>query len=267
MSNLYKHLYKQRYIVTEQNQCRVINSNQGVAEKLEALAREVSSTGAFVQGLTAEQVEIVQPEPEISLEEVRKEADAIIEAAKEQAKQQAEEMIALAEQQVESITANAQAEGESLGYQAGQQKAAEELEERRKRMEERRYALESEYQRKQEMLEPQILEAICDVFEKVFHIQFDQNKEILLHLIKNAILKIESTKEFQVRVSEKNYKYLETHKNEILNQVGQNIKLEIEADASMDEKQCVMETDSGFFECGIDIQFENLIKTIRSLSV
>lgn len=263
MSNL----YKQRYIVTEQNHCRVINSNQGVAEKLEALAREVNGTNGFVQGLMAEQVEIAPPEPEISLEEVRKEADAIIETARQQAKQEAEQMIAEAEQQVESITANAKAEGEALGYQEGQRKAAEELEERRKRMEERKYALESEYQRKQESLEPQILEAVCEVFEKVFCIQFDQNKEILLHLVKNAILKIESTKEFQVRVSEKNYKYLEEHKNEILSQVGQNIKLDIEADASMDEKQCVMETDSGFFECSIDVQFENLIKAIRSLSV
>lgn len=259
MSNL----YKQRYTVSGENQCRVINSNQILAQKLEALAQENRRKEGFVQGLTLEQVEVISMEPEFSLEEKRKEAEAII----QEAEKKAEQLIEDAKQQVEEITAAAQASGERMGYEAGHQKAAEELLERKKYMAERLQTMEDEFQKMCDDLEPQVLNAVCDIFEKVFHVQFTQNKEILLHLVKNAILKIESTKEFQVRVSEKNYQYLESHKNEILNQVGQNIKLDVEADASMDETQCVLETDSGFFDCSIDVQLENLIKAIRSLSM
>lgn len=256
-------LYKQRYIVTNQNNARVINSNEMLAARMEELAKSAHKKEGFIEGLNPLQVELEPEEPELSMEEIRQEAERIMKDAEEQARQLIDE----ANQQVEAITEAAKADGERKGYEAGHQRAAEELEEKRKRLEERHRGLEEEYQRMRDSLEPQIIDAVSDVFEKVFHVQFDQYKEILLHLVKNAILKIESTKEFQVRVNEKNYQYLESHKNEILSQVGQNITLEIEADASMDETQCVIETDSGFFDCSIDVQLENLIKAIRSLSV
>ena len=60
---------------------------------------------------------------------------------------------------------------------------------------------------------------------------------------------------------------MEEHREEILERVGQNIRLEIEADASLDQTQCVIETDSGFFDCSIGIQFENLLKAVRSLCI
>lgn len=260
-------LYKQRYIVSEANQCRVINSNQALAERMEELAqqarRQACESGEFVEGLNAQLVEMPEPEPTVSLEEVKREAEEIL----ANARTRAEQMIAEAQKKTEQIAEIAKAQGEREGYEAGRDKAAQELEVQRQQLDEQRQVLEDEYHRMRDALEPQILRAVSDVFEKVFHVQFDQNQEILLHLVRNAILKIESTRQFLVRVSEKNYQYMETHKDEILKRVGQNITLEIEADASMDEKQCVIETDSGFFECGIDVQLENLIKKIRSLSV
>ncbi len=263
MSNL----YKQRYIVTDQNQYRIINSNQVLEAKMEELAQkareEAFARGEFVEGLNAPSIEVVPMEPIPTPEELRAEAEQALEAAREQARQLVEE----ARAQSEAITEAARADGQRMGYEAGQQKAARELEIQKEHMEKRRSELEEEYCRLRESLEPQIVEAVCGTLEKVFHIQFDQNYEILLHLVKNAILKIESTKEFLVRTNEKNYQYLATHRDEILRQVGQGISLTFEADASMDDTQCVIETDSGFFDCSIDVQLENLMKAIRSLSV
>ena len=39
------------------------------------------------------------------------------------------------------------------------------------------------------------------------------------------------------------------------------------ADASLQEHQCMIETDSGVFECGVDVQLENLLGTLKSLSL
>ena len=43
--------------------------------------------------------------------------------------------------------------------------------------------------------------------------------------------------------------------------------VEIMADAALQERQCMIETDSGVFDCGIDIQLENMIKSLKSLSL
>ena len=259
-------LYKQRYTVSGQNRTRVINSNEAVAARLEELRLEAKKTeGGFVEGLIAEEVEVElpPPEPEISLEEIQAEADAMI----QEAKAEAERLVEEARQQAEAVTEEAKAEGRRQGYEIGQENAAQELQKQKLLLEDRRRELEREYHQLRDSLEPQILEAVCGIFEKVFYIQFDQYKEIILHLVKQAILKIESTREFQIRVGEKNYPYMEEHRAEILGQVGQNIRLEIEADASLDDTQCVIETDSGFFDCSIAVQFENVIKAIRSLVV
>lgn len=263
MTRSLSNLYKQRYVIASEGNTRVINSNEGVAARLEELRQQAAMAEGFVEGLVAEQVELPTPEPEISLEEIRKEADAMIEDAKAKAQGMVEE----AAQQVEEIRSQAQKEGREEGYAAGQERAAQELKQQEQELEDRRRQLEADYQKQRERLEPEILDAVCDVFEKVFFVQFDQYREILLHLIKNAILKIESTREFQVRVNEKNYRYMEEHREEILERVGQNIRLEIEADASLDQTQCVIETDSGFFDCSIGIQFENLLKAVRSLCI
>ena len=112
-----------------------------------------------------------------------------------------------------------------------------------------------------------MVDVVSDVFEKVFHVHFDDKKEILIYLIEKVILNAEGTKEFQVRVSPGDFEFVEGHRDEIAGQVGSSVHVEIMADASLQERQCMIETDSGVFECGTDIQLENLLKTLKSLSL
>ena len=49
--------------------------------------------------------------------------------------------------------------------------------------------------------------------------------------------------------------------------VGQNIQMDIVVDHTLSPGQCVIETDTGVFECGADTQIENLMKDIRALSM
>ena len=58
---------------------------------------------------------------------------------------------------------------------------------------------------------------------------------------------------------------METHKDEILDRVGHDITLEILPDSTMEGNSCIIETDSGVFDCSLGTQLENLIKDIRSL--
>ena len=84
-------------------------------------------------------------------------------------------------------------------------------------------------------------------------------------MIQNTILHIDGEKHFRIKVAEKNVSYLEEHKADILDRVGHDVELEIAVDPSMGDDDCMIETDSGIFECGQGIQLENLIKKIRML--
>ena len=254
MSNL----YKQRQILANSSGARIINSNDRIDAQLQELAKMMvqAPEDGFVGGLQAEQVEVAPPEetvsPEELLQQAQEEADSVLEAARQQA---------------EAIREQARQEGHNTGFSEGTAKADAALAEGQRRLEEQRQALEADYRQKTEELEPYLVDIIADVFEKVFHVQFDDKKEILLYLIQKVILHAEGTKEFQVRVSRKDYAFVEEHKGEITEQVGGAVKVEIMADAALQERQCMIETDSGIFDCGTDLQLGNIIKALRSLSL
>ncbi len=272
MSNL----YKQRYISNGQG-ARVINSNTKVAERMHELELEKlmqmrgpdqqGAVDGFVAGLQLEVVDVVPKEPEISPEEIKKQAQEEAEHVISNAREEADAILADAKDQAEVIREQARNEGFITGQQEGNAKAEIRLEELSRQLEADQRRLEEDYYQKIQELEPYLVDIVANIFEKVFHIQFDDKKQILLYLIQKVILNAEGTKDFQVRVSLKDYQFVEEHKNEIIEQVGAAVHVEIMADAALQERQCMIETDSGVFDCGIDIQLENMIKSLKSLSL
>ena len=76
---------------------------------------------------------------------------------------------------------------------------------------------------------------------------------------------IDGPKEFTIKAGPKQAAYLEEHKQELLECVGQNATLDLVTIHSMAEGDCTIETDTGVFECGMDVQLDNLIRDIQSL--
>ncbi len=268
MSNL----YKQRYVVTDGSNTRIINSNALVEEKLGELARQAQlqrqpDEDGFVAGINMEAVEVIPKEETISMEEMLEQKAAEAKEILESANSQAEAVVASANEQAEAIRQQAKEEGYQQGLLEGRQKAQEEAEELRQQIDDERKSMQEVYQQQLEELEPKLVDVVADVFEHVFHVQFDDKKEILIYLIQNTILGIEDAKEFQIKVGIEDFHFLEKHKQEIQEKVGQSVKIELMADAGMKDGQCVIETDSGVFDCGRDVQLENLIKALRSLSL
>ena len=89
----------------------------------------------------------------------------------------------------------------------------------------------------------------------------------MLYLVGNTIANVDSCKHFSIRVCREQKEYLDAHREEILAQVGRDVTLEISADRTLETNGCVIETDTGIFDCGTDVQLENLIKDLRALSL
>lgn len=260
-------LYKQWFVRTEDT--RVINSNELVTELMQKNVHhpvvpedgEVDKT--FQEGLMVEDLgSVIKAEPEVDyVQEAKEEAERIL----EEARAQAERLVQDANDNAVAIREDAKRQG----YEEGTVAATEELSGRQAELDtvfaERQSTLEADYAKKRETMEHDLVDVILEVFNKVFHIQFDNKKDILMYLIDNAIMNIEGEKQFRIKVASGNVEFLENHKEEILDRVGHDIELEMIADSTMDGNDCIIETDSGVFDCSLGAQLENLIKDIRSL--
>ncbi|GHU40939.1 hypothetical protein FACS1894111_02400 [Clostridia bacterium] len=262
MSNL----LKQRNAISGEKGTRIINSNDKVEQKLMELKRKAmmeAKGGGFVSGLASLSPTIPVPEePEETLEEIRREAEILIEAARDQAG----EILKHAREQAKEIQSAAKREGYQQGNAEAKVKAEAELAVEMDKLAEKARQLQEEHDKSMDDLEPELVNVVAEVFERVFHVYFDDKKDVLLYLISQAIYNTENEKNFQIRVGEANYPFMETHKGEILDRVGQSVNLEILADAELKDNQCLIETESGVFDCSLGVQLENLIKTLRALS-
>ena len=267
MSNL----YKQYLVQNQQENARVINSNALLEERMAKILERQRAEQRHQEELAANfEAGIVGADTEI-IEEIV-EVDVV-----EQAREEAERILADANAQAQSVLNQAYQDAKNLreearvqGYADGNASMQKELQEMRTKLETeysaRSRALEQDYTEKRNNMETDLVDVILDVFNKVFHIQFDNKKHILMHLINDAILNIEGDRKFRIKVADSNVLFLENHREDILERVGHGIELEFIADSTMDGNDCLIETDSGVFDCSLGTQLENLIKDIRSLS-
>ena len=104
------------------------------------------------------------------------------------------------------------------------------------------------------------------IYEEIFQVELSGYKKILSHAIANTIRKIEGSKDFLVHVSRMDYEKLLEHKEEIMSQISSQATVELVEDATLKENECMIETNSGIFDCGIGTQLEELTKKLRLLS-
>ena len=202
-----------------------------------------------------------ETEPQLSLEEIQKQAEAMI----AEAQQQADLILQNAQQEADNIRSQAKASGYSEGQRNAEAEMQAVMDQKTAELEQERENLQREQQEALAELEPQLLDTILTVFNRVFHIQFDDKKEILSHLVTKTIMNVEGSKEFRIKASEDNFPYLSAHLSEIKEQVGEEYHLEVVADNALGENKCVIETDAGYFDCSLGVHLESLIKDLKSI--
>lgn len=277
MSNIVK-----SFFINNEEDKRIIDYNELVQEKIR-LAKQAGradlpecvisdkdekgteSEDGFTQGLNAEVVEISEDTAaaaQFVTEQARTAADDII----RQAEAEAEKIIRNAKKEADTMWEKAYAEAKRDGYDAGAKEGRLEAERMRNELLKEKKQQQSEYVELLENMEKDLLEVMLEVFERVTKVLSADKKDVMLHLIDNALNHIESSKEFIIRVSKDDYQCVTEHKEVIFAAVGQNASLEIVKDATLEKNQCLIETDGGMFDCSLDVQLENLIMEVKALS-
>lgn len=284
-----KNLIKNSFFVSHSDEVRVINSNDYVAKKLENLATDIKEkvnsgfTDSFSEGIAATEVAMLlrnegeemtedgleglmddnKGESPVDLQAISQNASDIIQKAKDEAAQ----IIATAHVEAQKLKDEAIERGRSEGYEEGYRNAQAAISAREEELEYEEEKLKEEYKTRFEEIETAMVDKITEVYSHVFNIELEDNKHMIMHLIHTTLNDMEVNKGFTIHVSKEDYPIISMQKKDIIKGTGaQNESIDIVEDANLIRGQCIIETESGIFDCSVTTQLENLRKDLLILS-
>lgn len=289
-----RNLYKSSWVVVSNDEKCVIDSNSRMEQRIEELealrqSRVNAPTGygeetgdgeaEFVSGLGGEELDALladntegaggsiikaaAKEQGPDLEEIKAQAQEML----DDAQAQIDEMREAAKREIEMQRRQAVEEGNRQGYDVGHQQAMAEMDDIRQALLDEKRQLEEEYDRMVENLEPRFIDTITEVYSHIFGIELAENRDILVHLIDATLRRVESSRTFIVHVSQEDYPFVNMQKQELMEgaTAGKGM-VEIIEDIALGQGACLIETDGGIFDCGIDTQLQALTNKLRVLS-
>ena len=153
----------------------------------------------------------------------------------------------------------------NIGIEEGRVLAAKEMEPLRLELEERERTLQEKYDKIISEIEPKYVDVLCNLIRKLTGVFLNDQKDVLLHLIRSGISAAEPSKRFIIRVSSDDLGFLESTKDEIQLHLGDSVGLEIEEEKGLHQGEIILETDTQMIDCGIKTQVENLVSTLKML--
>lgn len=260
---------------------RVIDYNDLIKKKLEAIMESKHAavdTDGFVSGLNADVVEelISDDSSEELIQDSGADSDqsaAALENANAEAARIIEDARLQAEQIVSEANRNADTafeEAKQNGYYEGCSKADAEIEKKQQELEteynKKKSELENEYNELKDSIEPELVEVITDVFRKVTGVVTEDNHDIILHLINDVMHNADASRDFVIKVSPDDYSFLINNQGKIYCAMSREVNIDIVEDVTLERNQCMIETNTGIFNCSLDIELNKLINNIKLLS-
>lgn len=292
--SLSKNLLKSRYTFIKPEAVRVIDTNDMVEKKIREVEKQLQnnqksnqksnqqskSADGFVAGLVADEIgvlpeeEVQQEDSELEVEESSlsgEQMSAAYEEMMQNATAEIEKMRQDAMEQIEAekqeIFESARNSGYEEGLLQGKNDGFAETDKQRKELQEEKKKLEQEYAQILGNLEPELIDTFNQIYQHIFQVDFENKREIVVHLISGTLQRIEGAKTFFVHVGKEDYPFVSMNKKKISTEGScQSATLEIIEDLSLGQGECFIETDTGIFDCSVDVQLHELSKKLKLLS-
>lgn len=276
-------LYKAGWVMVGDD-TRVIDSNKQVESRIEQarakglLRREGDGEDpdGFTSGLNVAMVDaLLSPDGEgtvlkaDAMEEQEKINEELEQARAEleQLREEAANVLKEANAQIEVMRRKALEEADHQGFQEGYQKGMAQVQAMKDECEARKKELEAEYQQKVEELEPEFVDALTGIYEHIFKVDLSGYKQIVVNLLVDAMQKTGSVSNYIVHVSKKDYPQVMKAKSRILEETGTLPEnLEIISDMTLSESECMIETESGVYDCSLGTALKELRRKLKLLS-
>lgn len=284
-----KNFIKGGYVVIQKRETVNIDTNEAVQKRLEELREmevimEPEESDGFSEGLDPLQVaELVSDESGEGMtaleaakareqaEELRREAAAAKESTLQEAKEEADRLLRQTEAECAQMRQDAfnkgHAEGLSQGKIDGEAKAKQEYEERLSGLSAREQELEAMYQSRMQSLEADLVETLTDIYSHVLGISLEGEKSLVLRLLEKTMSTLDTSKNYIIHVAKQDVAEVREKKAYLSKQSGiLEENMEIIEDNTLPDGGCLIESDSGIYDCSLGTQLELLGKQLRLIS-
>lgn len=282
-------LFKAGFVSYDSSEARIIDSNDLANKKIEAFQEQelkrqrammaqddefsqADHSDDFIPGIQMEQLSQLtedqsmleqDTDPQFDMEAMQAEMDLKL----QQAQEQAELILKNAQEQAENIRANAAEQGRQEGYNAGYQEGTLAAQSLQDEIEQQRGMLEKEYQQMVDELEPEMVDVLTQIYEHVFNIELREDKGIILHLLKTTLSRIEPGRDLIVHISSDDYDDVMDEKESLQAAItSPNTTMEIIEDPLLKENECMIESDSGVFDCSLGVELSEITRKLKLLS-
>ncbi|WP_437341496.1 FliH/SctL family protein [Caldanaerobacter subterraneus] len=176
-----------------------------------------------------------------------------------------EKMLKEAEERAHEIEEKYRIKGYEEGYRAGYEEGYKKGEEKAQALIEEARALKEEILEEKKRLykeaESDMINVILEAVEKIVGKHVEEDKDLILSLIKKGMENYNAFDKVTVRVSEEDYEHCVKNKDKILKDVEFLDEINIVKDLSLRKGDCIIETNSGVINSGVTTQ----LKTLKSL--
>ena len=277
-------LYKAGWVTLDQGDKRIIDNNELIDQKIlrfreeekkrqSALQNDAAKNSGednFSEGLDAEQLDqLTEDQDVLSDAEIlnQEAAQEMINSQLADAQEQADRILDEASAKAQEIQTNAMEEGRAQGYDDAYQQGAKEAEALKEDLLHQKEQLEADYKKMVDTLEPEMVDALTQIYEHVFAVDLRNDKNIILHLLQTALSRLEPGNDFIVHVSPDDYDMIVDEKKRLRENItSPNATMEIIEDPMLKENECIIETDGGVFDCSIGVELEELSRKLKLLS-
>ena len=282
-------LFKAGFVKLDSDEVRVINSNDRISQKLDALRKTPSyqetvmeEEEAYMDEAENEETSAAEPDGQSDAQLVESSLDENATKLIEQANSRAEQIIADANAQAQQIIADAQAQsqadagraleqaqqqGYTQGYSEGNQKAVQETQAKMAELSAKEAAMEQSYQEKLSNMEPYLIDKLTDIYDHIFAVDLSEYRNVLFHLISNTLHALDNTDTYLIHVSEQDYQFVSMQKAQIAEDGGvKPSMLEFVEDRTLGKNECLIETPDGIYDCSLSVQLTELKRKLLLLS-
>lgn len=219
------------------------DAGDGIIKASEPVAIDTSELDAL-----NEQIDIAKSE----LDRLQQEASYILDDANETAER-------LKEQAYEN--------GSKEGYQDGYARGMAEAEEIKQQAMDYCKQLEEDYQAKMEEIEPQMMDLVTDIYERIFKVELDSYSGIIFNILTNTINDSGAAKNIVIHISKECYPDIVSRKEALLAETGLlEDNVDFIQDATLAPSGCMIETENGVFDCSLETELKELKKKLMLLA-
>ncbi len=195
-------------------------------------------------------------------EDAEREAERII----EEAKQKAEAIVREAEAKASEIKEKAREEAYNEGFEEGFKKGEEEV----KRLIDRLHVIiNAAIDKRKEIIEnaeAQLVDLVLLIARKVVKIISEEEKNVVIENIKEALKKVKGDAEVTIRVNINDLDITSKQKKMFIEMVEGLKNVRVEEDSRVDPGGCIIETSFGDIDARIQTQLNILEEKIREIS-